>query len=154
MQKETPKDEADAVISRHVWASMGVGLIPIPGADLAGLLGVQLKMIKSLTDIYEVPFVEEAVKKILTALGGQFLLARAAPLLGSLIKFIPVIGQGIGTVGMPMICGASTYASGKVLVRHFESGGDLLNFEPEKEKDYYGEMLREGKSVVKEEGKG
>jgi uncharacterized protein (DUF697 family) len=150
MSKEVSKAETDRVINHHIWASMATGLIPIPGADLAGLLGVQLNMIKSLTDMYEVPFMEEAVKKMLFSLGGLFLLSKTAPLLGSLIKLIPVIGQGVGSVGMPVICGASTYATGKVFIRHFELGGDLHNFEPEKAKDYYAEMFEEGQKIAPE----
>lgn len=149
MEETTQLDKKlDKIIKNHTLSSIGVGLIPAPAVDFAGLLVIQSNMIKKITTLYNVPFVKSAAKNALTSLIGGAFFANAMPLLSSMIKVIPVIGQAIGMVTMPISCGASTYATGKVFIRHFESGGDLVTFDSDKMKAYYKEMLKEGKRVA------
>ncbi len=148
MTKKISKQELDKILRHHTYASTGVGLIPVPAADIAGLMAVQLRMIKEIAEIYEVPFLKEAVKKVLTSLIGGVVLTNAMPFLASMVKFIPLVGQTLGMAAMPIACGASTYATGKVFIQHFESGGTFLTFDPGKVKAYYAEMLEEGKTVA------
>ncbi|MCI5179794.1 MAG: DUF697 domain-containing protein [Candidatus Electrothrix sp. AW3_4] len=138
----------DKIIKNHTLSAIGVGLIPAPAVDFAGLLVIQSNMIREIAKQYNVPFIKEAAKNALTSLIGSAFLANAMPIFSSMIKVIPVIGQTIGMVTMPISCGASTYATGKVFIRHFESGGDLVSFDSEKMKAYYKEMLKEGKRVA------
>ena len=140
--------QLDKILRRHTLSSIGVGLLPTPGLDLAGLMVIQTNMIKEIAAIYEVPFTQEAVKNILAALVGRALLVNTAPLLASVIKAVPLLGQAIGMTMMPMSCGASTYAAGKVFIRHFTSGGTLLTFDIKKMKSYYTDMLKEGKGFA------
>lgn len=149
MIKIKSKEELDKILRHHTWVATGVGLIPVPTADIAGLMAVQLRMIKEIADIYEVPFLKEAVKKVLSSLIGGLILTNTMPFLASMVKFIPLVGQTLGMVAMPIACGASTYATGKVFIQHFDSGGTFLTFDPEKVKAYYAEMLEEGKNVAK-----
>ncbi|MDM8517365.1 DUF697 domain-containing protein [Desulfobacterales bacterium HSG16] len=149
MTKTISKEQVDRVIRRHTMASTGVGLLPVPAADIAGLIAVQVNMIKDIAELYEVPFLKDAAKKVVSTLIGGLLLTNAMPFLASMVKFIPVLGQAVGVAAMPLACGASTYATGKVFVQHFESGGTFLTFDPEKVKAHYAEMMKEGKTVVK-----
>jgi len=151
MIKEVSKQELDNILSNYTLASTGVGLIPVPAADIAGLMAVQLSMLKEISEIYKVPFFKEAVKKVLFSLVGGLVLTNAMPFLASIVKFVPVVGQAIGMAAMPIACGASTYATGKVFIQHFESGGTFLTFDPEKVKAYYAEMLEQGKSIAANE---
>ena len=128
---------------------MGVGMIPAPGADIAALVGLQVAMIKKIAGIYEVEFFKEAVEKIITSFLGYSFFAGMIPVALSAIKAIPFIGQIIGSVISPAFCGASTYATGKVLVLHFESGGSILSLNPEKMKEHYKEMFEEGQKFSK-----
>jgi hypothetical protein len=91
---------------------------------------------------------KEAARNALTSLIGGAFLANVMPILSSMIKALPIIGQTVGMVTMPISCGASTYATGKVFIRHFESGGDLVTFDADKMKAYYKEMLQEGRKVA------
>jgi len=150
-KKISKQKKLDKILRHHTYASTGAGLIPVPAADIAGLIAIQLNMIREITEIYEVPFLKEAAKKMLTSLIGAFLLTNTAPFLGSIIKIIPVVGQTLGMATMPIIYGASTYATGKVLIRHFDSGGTFLTFDPDKVKAYYTEMLKEGKNIAKDQ---
>ncbi len=142
--RETPSGKIDEVLQDYIWASVGIGAVPLPFVDLAGLIGIQLKMIKKITDLYGVSFSREAVKRILISLSGYSLLANIGPIAMSALKSIPLIGQAVGSIAMPALCGASTYATAKVLVMHFESGGTIFSFDSEKMKDHYKKMFAEG----------
>ena len=143
-----PGRQLDKIIRQHTLGAIGVGLLPAPGVDFAGLLVIQSNMIREIATIYKVPFLKEAARNALTSLIGGTFLANAMPIFSSMIKSIPVVGQTIGMVTMPISCGASTYATGKVFIRHFEAGGDLFSFDPDKMKAYYKEMLKEGRKVA------
>ena len=140
--------QLDKIIRQHTLSSVGVGLLPAPGVDLAGLLVIQSNMIKEIAAVYKVPFLKEAAKNALHSLVRGAFLANAMPLLSGIIKAVPVVGQTVGMVTMPVSCGASTYATGKVFIRHFESGGDLFTFDPDKMRAYYKEMLKEGRKIA------
>jgi hypothetical protein len=52
-------------------------------------------------------------------------------------------------VSIPVMAGASTYAIGKVFVKHYEEGGTILDLNTEKLKAYYREQYEKGKAVAK-----
>jgi uncharacterized protein (DUF697 family) len=141
-------DQLDKIISAHTVSSFGVGLIPAPGLDLVGLIAIQHSMIRQIAALYKVPFLKEAVQKMLSTLAGGILLSNTMPLWISVVKCIPIVGQAVGAVAMPVVCGASTYAAGKVFIQHFESGGTLLTLDPQKVQAYYQKMFEEGKGVA------
>jgi uncharacterized protein (DUF697 family) len=150
-KKETEVSEAetDRILRHHVWASMGLGLIPIPIADFAGISIVQINLLRKLAKAYHVPFFRGAAKNILSALVGAMVPASVSgTVAASITKFIPALGQTAGVVTMPALAGASTYAVGKVFIQHFASGGTFLTFDPEKVKGYYSEMFQEGKDFL------
>ncbi len=144
------KDNADKIIRNHVIVSMGVGLVPRPILDLVGITHVQLNMLGKLSKGYEIPFSNHKVKNILASLIGGTASIPVARILVSLFKFIPVVGHTMGAVSMPVSAGAITYAVGKVFNQHFASGGTFLTVDPDRVREYYNEMLKEGKRVVAE----
>ncbi len=144
---DDPKTVANKSIRNHVIASMGGGLIPFPMLDLVTITGVQLNMLRKLSKIYEVPFSEHKVKNIVSSLIGGGGSVPVAGAFASLAKFIPVVGHTIGSVSLPITAGAITYAVGKVFLQHFASGGTFLTFDPDRVRDYYNEMLKEGKNM-------
>ncbi len=148
---EVSKMELDRVIRHHVWASIGIGLVPIPLVDMIGLTAIQLNMVRKIAKVYEIPFQRDKVKNIVGSLVGSAIpTAAGAPIAASIVKSVPVIGWTVGAVTMPVIAGAATYAVAKVFIQHFASGGTFLTFDPDKVKDYYTEMLEEGREVAKE----
>jgi uncharacterized protein (DUF697 family) len=129
---------------------MGIGLIPLPVIDFMALTALQLGMIRKLSNIYGFEFSKDLGKSFIGSLigsGTPLLIFKPA---ASLIKLIPVVGQAVGMVTMPVIAGASTYALGKVFKKHFEAGGTFLSFDPERMKKYYKEKFGEGKEVASE----
>jgi len=141
-------EQAGRIIRNHMLTSMGVGLLPLPVVDLVAITGVQLNMLRRLSNTYEVPFTEHKVKNILTSLVGGGAVIPIGEALISLVKTIPLVGPAIGAVTMPITAGAVTYAVGKVFLQHFASGGTFLTFDPEKVRDYYAQMFEEGKEVA------
>lgn len=147
---EVLSEDMDRLIKNHVWASVGVGLVPIPLLDMVALTGIQINLVRKIANVYGIPFMKDKVKNILGALVGSVIPSTMGlPLGASMAKFIPVIGQTVGAVTMPVISGAATYAVGKVFTQHFASGGTLLTLDPEKVKAYFAEMFEKGKAVAK-----
>ena len=141
--------QAEAIIGRYVKWSVGSGLIPIPLMDLAAVTAVQIRMLSKEADLFGVPFSSARAKAMVTALMGSVVPSTLAyGSIGSIIKAIPMVGTLAGVVTLPAFYGASTYAVGKVFLHHFASGGNLLDFDPEKSKAYFREKLEEGKQVL------
>ena len=143
--------KSDETINKYMVASMGAGLIPVPIVDIIALSGIQLKMLHSLTEIYEIPFSKNIGKSVISSLICGVLPTYAAAGIGaSLAKLIPIGGTAIGMMAISSFGGASTYAIGQVFVKHFESGGTLLNFDPEKMQEYFLAAFKKGEEEVKQ----
>ena len=68
---DSPRDElASHLVDRLSLWSGAAGLIPVPLVDMAAVGGVQLHMLRRLSQIYGVPFSENRGKSILTSLVG------------------------------------------------------------------------------------
>jgi uncharacterized protein (DUF697 family) len=140
----------------HILTAMGIGLFPLPIIDMVALVGVQLDMIRTIANEYDVPFRRDLGKSIITTLLGGFVPVALGGTLASLIKCIPLVGRSAGAVTMPVIAGAATYAISRVFIQHFESGGTFLDMDPAKVKVHFAEQFEKGKKVasdLKKEGK-
>jgi len=147
-ENENQLEKANSIVKNRMMWSAGAGLVPIPVVDLVALSGIQLEMLYSISKLYDVPFRRDIGKSIIAALLGSVLPTGMAPWLASMIKLIPLIGQTTGAVTMSIVGGASTYAVGKIFIQHFEAGGTFLDFKPEKVKDYFAQLYKEGKTKV------
>jgi uncharacterized protein (DUF697 family) len=143
------EQEALKMIKKHMWMSMGAGLIPILGLDLAAVSGVQLKMLAAISKIYGIPFQESLGKATIASLAGYVLPhAMSYSWMGSMLKLVPVVGVLAGAPAMALFAGAYTWALGKVFIQHFESGGTFLNFDTEKVKEHFRAQLEEGRKMA------
>jgi len=123
------KQALELVDSLSLWSGVA-GLIPVPLVDIAAVGGVQLHMLRRLSEIYGVPFSENRGKSILTSLAGAIAPASVATATGSFLKGLPGIGTVIGALTMPAASAGATWVIGKVFIQHFASGGTLLDFNP------------------------
>jgi len=134
MTDEQRDELASELVNRFSLWSGAAGLIPVPILDMVAVGGVQLQMLRRLSEIYGVPFAENRGKSIIATLAGSFIPASTATgtavSLGSLVKGLPGVGTAIGIVSMPAFSAAATFAIGKVFIQHFASGGTLLDFNP------------------------
>ncbi len=140
------REQADAMIKKHVLFSMGGGLIPIPLVDIAAVTAFQVSMLEQLADIYGIVYNRSIGKSFIAALTGS----TVAKLGASLIKAIPGVGSFIGGVAMSAMSGASTYAVGQVAIIQFESEGTLEDIDLDEAKEAYDVAFEEGKEVVEE----
>jgi len=144
-------EEADAIIRRNVILALAVGFVPIPLIDLVAMETIQVKMLSDLGKLYGLDFTEDFGKK----LGGTLLSTVGSVVAGtalgySLARFIPVIGMTVSTMAMSLLMAASTRALGKTFVTHFESGGSLLNLDPQKLRSHFFTEFESSKQVVAE----
>lgn len=122
--------QAESIIHRNVLWALGAGIVPIPILDVVSITGVQVKMLKELSDLYGVSFKSSLAKKIVgSLLAGLGSVGLGSAIGFSLSKFLPVIGSTLGAVSVPVFAGALTHATGKIFMMHFESGGTLLDFD-------------------------
>lgn len=147
-KKSDRSKHADTVIKNHILWSMGVGFLP-PIADIIAASAVQLDMIRQLCRVYDVEFSETSGKAIVSSLTSSTLAKLgASTIIPRLVKLIPVVGNIIGGLTIGVFNGASTYALGEVFKRHFESGGTILDFDPDRFKKLYNEKFEKGKKVA------
>ena len=134
MTDERRDEMASQIVDRYSLWSGAAGLIPVPIVDVAVVGGVQIVMLRRLSEIYGVPFSENRGKAILASLAGSVLPASTATTsamtVGSIIKGLPGIGWAVGALTMPVFSAGATYIMGKVFIQHFASGGTLLDFNP------------------------
>ncbi|NOS87362.1 MAG: DUF697 domain-containing protein [Methylococcaceae bacterium] len=141
-------DEAHTSVKNYTLAAMAVGLVPLPLVDMAALSAIQLKLVHSIANVYDVPFSKNIAKSIIgSVLGSSIAITLSMPV-ASFIKAIPLIGQSSGAVSTALIGSAATYAIGKIFVEHFESGGNFLDFDEEKAKAHFKSLYEEGRAFV------
>jgi uncharacterized protein (DUF697 family) len=128
---DAARDElASQLVDRLALWSGAAGLIPVPLVDLAAVGGVQLYMLRRLSEIYGVPFSDNRGKSILASLAGAVIPYSTATTTAGIIKFFPVFGTAIGQLTMAAVSAPATWVIGKLFIQHFASGGTLLDFNP------------------------
>jgi uncharacterized protein (DUF697 family) len=122
---------AKAIIQRNVMWSLGAGVVPIPIVDILAITGVQVNMMKELSELYRREgFRPKKAKSIVYALLVSLGSVGVGSIVGSsLAKLLPAIGTTLGIISVPIVAGAFTHAVGKVFLMHLESGGTLDDFE-------------------------
>src|SRR6187399_3033464 len=105
---------SEQLIREHVIWSCGAGLVPVPVVDFIAVTAIQLDLIRQLCTLHGISY-EEGTGKV-----------------------------WIGGLSMSIASGASTYAVGKVINRHFENGGTMSNFNVDEAKSRYEGEYEEG----------
>jgi uncharacterized protein (DUF697 family) len=144
---------AHDTVKTYTLGSMAIAAVPLPLVDLAAVTALQIKMVHSIANQYEVPFSQNLVKSLIAALTGGALSATTATPIASLVKVVPVIGQIAGFIGGAVMFGATSYAIGRIFIEHFESGGTFLDFDPEKMKAHFQELFEEGQQFAAQASK-
>lgn len=141
---------ADNLIKDYVIASVAASIVPIAFFDIAAVIAIQLRMIQKLSNLYGKPFSERLGRKVIYALvGGVLGYGAGYVVAASATKMIPGIGWMVGMVSLPVVAGGATYAVGRSIVKHYEEGGTLLDFNASKMRDFYNEQFEKGKAVAR-----
>ena len=121
---------ADKLVDRFsIWSGVA-GLVPLPVVDVLAVGGLQVQMLRRLSQIYSVDFSANRGKALIAALAGCMIPATSGMGAASALKAIPVVNILAAGFVMPVLSAGATYAIGKAFVQHFESGGTLLDFNP------------------------
>ena len=121
---------ASKLVDRFALWSGGAAFIPIPVVDALAVGGLQLQLLRRLSQIYDVPFAENRGKALIASLAGAMIPATSGIGAASLLKSIPILGTVAAVFVMPALSAGATYALGKAFIQHFQSGGTLLDFNP------------------------
>ena len=124
------KTRARKLVERFSLWSGVAGLLPVPVVDLAVVGGVQLQMLRRLSQIFDIPFSKNRGKAIMASFAGTIIPASTGLGVASMIKAVPVAGTAIGALTTPALSVGATYVIGMAFIEHFASGGTLLDFEP------------------------
>src|SRR3974390_2067933 len=131
---DTAQQNRDELAARLVdrlslWSGAAGGVLP-PLVDLVGVGGVQLYMLRRLSEIYGVPFSKNVGKSVLSSIVGALVPENASLAALSVVKGFPILGHAIGGVTMAGVSAWATWVIGNVFIKHFASGGTLLDFNP------------------------
>lgn len=125
---ETRDQLATRLVDRFsVWAGVA-GLVPIPVVDALAVGGLQLQMVRRLSQIYGVAFSENRGKALIATIAGSMIPTTSGIGAASVLKAVPIIGTLAAGFVMPALSAGATYAIGKTFIQHFASGGTLLDF--------------------------
>lgn len=148
-KRETTTEQAQAIIRRNIYWALGAGVVPIPGLDLVAVLGVQVKQLKQLSDLYGVKFSEDIARKAVASLLSSVGAVGLGTLVGgSLAKLVPFLGTTLGFVSVPVFSAAASHAVGTVFMMHFETGGTLLDFDPATVRAHFKNEFEKAKADV------
>lgn len=137
----------DNLLKDDVITSMAIGMVPFPLFDTALLALLQVRMVEQLCREYGVPFSHRYATAVVSAAIGALPIVSALGV-SALIKAVPGLGTLAGGAAASLLSGALTYAQGRVLIQHFESGGTLMTFDPARLRARLHEEFERGRSYA------
>jgi uncharacterized protein (DUF697 family) len=127
---EQRHEVASKLVDRFaVWSGVA-GLIPLPVVDVVAVGGLQIQMLRRISQIYDVQFSENRGKALIASLAGTMIPVTSGIGAASALKAVPLLGMVAAAFVMPALSAGASYAIGKAFIQHFESGGTLLDFNP------------------------
>ena len=116
---------AIAIVERYANYSAVGGTIPFPLANAAAITALLVRMVKSLSDLYGVPFERTRTRSIVIGLMGGALPTGFATIATSTISlFVPgvnVLGLAVSSV----TSGAYARSIGQLFIEHFANGSPI-----------------------------
>jgi uncharacterized protein (DUF697 family) len=130
MTPEQRNEVASKLVDRFaIWSGVA-GLLPLPIFDTIAVGGLQLQMLRRLSQIYEVAFSQNSGKALIASMAGSMIPATSGIGAASVLKAVPIFGTIVSGFVMPVLSAGATYAIGKAFIQHFATGGTLLDFSP------------------------
>ena len=117
--------KAIAIVERYANGSAIGGAIPVPLVNATAITALMVRMVKSLSDLYGVPFERNRTRSIIVGLmGGALPTGFATIATSTLSYFVPglnLFGLAIASV----TSGAYARSIGQLYIEHFESGATV-----------------------------
>jgi uncharacterized protein (DUF697 family) len=110
------------IVERHKnYAAVG-GLVPLPVANIAGVTAINLRMVKQLSDLYQVPFQRERTRALIVGLVGGAVPTGVGTAASTTLMWIVPGGLLWGLGAAALTAGALTRGIGLVFLESFENG--------------------------------
>ena len=133
---EERRELASKLVDRFaIWSGVA-GLLPLPLIDAVAVGGLQLQMLRRISQIYDVAFTENRGKALIASLAGSMIPATSGIGAASMFKAVPIFGTLVSGLVMPVLSAGATFAIGKAFIQHFATGGTLLDFNPPDYKEF------------------
>jgi uncharacterized protein (DUF697 family) len=119
--------KAVAIVERYAnWSAVG-GVIPVPLANAAAVTALMVRMIKSLSTLYGVPFERNRARAAVIGLMGGVLPTGLGTIAASTLTYI-VPGYGLFSLAVSSVT-SSAYARGigQLFIEHFENGATKID---------------------------
>jgi CRP-like cAMP-binding protein len=107
--------QALVVIGRHANYAAAGGFIPVPFANEAALLAINMRMVRALYDLYDKPFEHDRAHALVVGLMGGVIPARLAAIV-SVVPGYNLVGLAVAS----MTASAYVRRVGRMLLNHFE----------------------------------
>jgi uncharacterized protein (DUF697 family) len=112
---------ARKIVERHRnYAAVG-GLVPLPAANIASITGINLRMVKQLSELYGVPFQRERTRSLIIALIAGAVPSGVGLAASSTLMWIVPGGLFWGLGASAITAGALTRGIGLVFIDSFEA---------------------------------
>jgi uncharacterized protein (DUF697 family) len=112
---------AHKIVSRYKnFAALG-GLVPLPVANIASVTAVNLRMVKQLSDLYQVPFQRDRTRALIVGLIGGAVPTGVGTATSATLMFVVPGGLLWGMGAAALTAGALTRAIGLVFIESFET---------------------------------
>jgi uncharacterized protein (DUF697 family) len=113
---------ADRIVERYATYSAGGGFIPLPIANVASVVAINIRMVKALSGHYGVPFEKDRARAIVVGLAAGAMPTGLASVAASTLYLLSpassIIALGVSSV----TAAACTRTTGRFFIEHFESG--------------------------------
>ena len=113
------------IVERHATYAAAGGIIPLPIANVASVMAIIVRMVKMLSDLYDVPFERDRTRAIVVAMAGGAMPTGLAAVTISTLQYVVPASAIIGLAVSSTTAVACTRSIGRTFVEHFESGETL-----------------------------
>ena len=111
---------AQKIVDRHKnYAALG-GLVPLPVANIGAVTAVNLRMVKQLSDLYQVPFERDRTRALIVALVGGAVPTGVGTAASTTLMWVIPGGLLVGLGAAALTAGALTRGIGQVFIESFE----------------------------------
>lgn len=120
-QAQKRRSLARKVVERHKnYAALG-GLVPVPIANIASVTAINMRMVKQLSDLYQVPFQRDRARSMIIGLMGGAVPTGLGAATASTLMFVVPGGALVGLGVSAITAAALTRGIGLVFIESFES---------------------------------
>jgi uncharacterized protein (DUF697 family) len=121
-QGKERRGAAEKIVDRYrIYAGLG-GLVPMPAINVAGVTAINLRMIKALCDVYELPFDKNQTRSIIMGVIGGSVPTGIGIATASLVGLILPAGAFVGLAASAASAAAVTRGIGLLFIEYFENG--------------------------------